>query len=63
MMSKRSARFTKAEWQRIIDAVKEKSIAVEVLPDNTVRIIPAELVQQTQLPPDQIIAKDQEWKL
>jgi hypothetical protein len=62
-MSKRSARFTKAEWQRIIDAVKEKSIAVEVLPDNTVRIIPAELAQQTQLAPNQVIAKDQEWKL
>jgi hypothetical protein len=38
-MSRRPARITMLDWRRMIDAVKQAGVCVEITPDGTVRIM------------------------
>jgi hypothetical protein len=49
-MSKRPSRCTEAEIRRATKVAKEMDMAVDILPDGTIRIVPAPLPPDSSLP-------------
>jgi hypothetical protein len=45
-MSRRPARCTKADIARAVSVAKDCGMAVEILPDGTIRIVPSEPVDK-----------------